>query len=1167
MQRTSDRFDLRALGLWFLLGAVSLIFYVATYERAHPEAAVNLTVSRAEAVARTKAYIERRGGDVSGHRHAVGFHSDWQTKKFLDKELGLDEAMRLMRDEVRTWYWYVRWFVPSREEEFRVGLAPDGRLVSYSHVVPEAAAGASLDEDEARVIAEAFLDEIPHVDRAVYTPIEAWQEELPARTRHHFTWKRTYFEREGATYRVAIGVDGGDVGSYSEYLHVPEEWTRGEARKLSQRSVLYTVANAWRYILHGAALAVLLAKFRSRQLRVRFAVGLGMLMVGTSVLSWVNDLPFSWMYYQTTDSVAAHYGTQVLDMVGGMLGAAVALFALAVSADAAGRDAFAAKLSLSRVWTRGFWRSKEVFMAVAVGLCLGMAHSAYCSAFYLSAKEVGAWCPIAGPRLNAFATPMPWVYPFVTGLRASLTEEIVFRLFAISLLLRLTRRRWLAVVLPAVVWAFLHSMYPQEPVYIRGLELTGVGIVFGLVFLRYGLMATFVSHYTYNAMCMGTVMMRTGDPRLVVSAAIVVGLMAGLLVPGLLRLLRGRPLAGIADVLAQPLGKPRAHAAVPAYRDDGPACYSPFLTLPAKRLLALVTVALAGVAACLFVPRAEEFGDFMEASVTRWEACALADTYIEARGVAVGGYRTAVHFHEGLDGDEADFVWQHLGMKGLNEAFRTRLVLGAYWCVHYFTPGQIEGYRVRVGPGGKIVGCGHLVAEEAPGAQLTREEALSLGESFLRDEKGISLDRYRLVDSSAHEYDARTDHWFTWEDSESGLGEGTFRLSLMIQGDEPMYEPFVKIPDEWTRARDEQYTKDMLMGALAVAAWSGLLALAVVADILFRRRAAREYWHMFLARVRTVLHSGLYVACVFGAVLAASRLVIALNLLGTFWTSYSTASSAASFAVSTFLRRFGFEAAGALAVGCSLALAADIAVRFAFPSSHPVAYWAGLGRLLGGDPKEAPEGAALPLRRVWGEALLIACLLSAALLGAEAIVSSEFGADLLHRDTVDSIYASAPAAHVRGGYDSYVPALHAAANALQLGIAAGMAFFIVATLCRRYVRHPLAVACLCITCGIALASAVFIGEHASVLGSLAAGALLGLVLPLAFVCLVRWVLRGNLPAYVLLVFVPTFLHSGIEMLHVPDAYIRWNGAVLVVLFGACCLLGGWLCVCSRASGE
>ena len=60
------------------------------------------------------------------------------------------------------------------------------------------------------------------------------------------------------------------------------------------------------------------------------------------------------------------------------------------------------------------------------------------------------------------------------------------------------RVRWLAVVLSAATWGFLHSSYPQMPGYVRGIELTVVGIVWGTLLLRYGIVATLTAHYLYD---------------------------------------------------------------------------------------------------------------------------------------------------------------------------------------------------------------------------------------------------------------------------------------------------------------------------------------------------------------------------------------------------------------------------------------------------------------------------------------------------------------------------------------------------------------------------------------------------------------------------------------------------------------------------------------------
>ena len=102
------------------------------------------------------------------------------------------------------------------------------------------------------------------------------------------------------------------------------------------------------------------------------------------------------------------------------------------------------------------------------------------------------------------------MYPLAIGIYAATSEEFLFRLFAIPFLLRhFTKSKFLAVVLPAFAWGFLHSNYPQEPAYIRGIEVGLIGIVAGLVMLRWGIWATLTWHYTVDAFLISTSLLRS----------------------------------------------------------------------------------------------------------------------------------------------------------------------------------------------------------------------------------------------------------------------------------------------------------------------------------------------------------------------------------------------------------------------------------------------------------------------------------------------------------------------------------------------------------------------------------------------------------------------------------------------------------------------------------
>src|SRR5260370_8428527 len=94
---------------------------------------------------------------------------------------------------------------------------------------------------------------------------------------------------------------------------------------------------------------------------------------------------------------------------------------------------------------------------------------------------------------------------------ASTSEEFLFRLFAIPFVERVTKSRVLAILLPAFSWSFLHSAYPQEPGYIRGIEVGIIGIVAGIVMLRWGIVATLIWHYTVDASLVGLLLIRSNS--------------------------------------------------------------------------------------------------------------------------------------------------------------------------------------------------------------------------------------------------------------------------------------------------------------------------------------------------------------------------------------------------------------------------------------------------------------------------------------------------------------------------------------------------------------------------------------------------------------------------------------------------------------------------------
>jgi hypothetical protein len=158
------------------------------------------------------------------------------------------------------------------------------------------------------------------------------------------------------------------------------------------------------------------------------------------------------------------------------------------------------------------------------GYALGFALLGYLTLFYIAAQRwLGAWFPAEGPYSEIFNQYLPFLAPLTVGVIAGISEEITYRLFGISLTRRYLKSTALALLLPAAIWAFAHSNYPVFPVYVRGIELTVAGAIFGMALLRWGVVTCIAAHFVINAVLTGVPLLTSGHSGYLVSGLLVIG--------------------------------------------------------------------------------------------------------------------------------------------------------------------------------------------------------------------------------------------------------------------------------------------------------------------------------------------------------------------------------------------------------------------------------------------------------------------------------------------------------------------------------------------------------------------------------------------------------------------------------------------------------------------
>ncbi len=848
--------------LFLALGVAGAFTAYHHFFQAFPEASIDLRLSKEEVGRRANGFLRGRGLSAEGYRQLTVFDFDDEAKTYLERELGLEEANREMATRVNMWRWKTRWFKPPQKEEMSVWLTTGavaaagtgGELVGFEHKVDEKAPGARLSKEEARRVAEVFLRTERRLDLDQYKLVTDEQQARPNRLDYTFTWEKKDFKLKEATLRMEVTVLGDQVGGFREFLKIPEQWTRDYRRLRSRNELLQTIALSAYVLLLGAALAYVVRSAREKRVRWKTAMAYGGVVAFLLAAFVLNDFPLQIQQLPTN----APYETLVLlwivvAVVNGLfLGVYTAL--LTAAGEPFYRELLPERLGLNHLFRFSGLRSKEFFRSTLIGYGMAGMHIGLVVLFYVVARKYGAWAPLDVKYNNAVSTALPWIFPLAIAVEAAVTEEFGFRLFAIPLLLRWTKSKWLALVIPAFLWGFLHSGYPQQPAWIRGVEVGLIGIVAGWVFLRFGILATLVWHYTVDAVLIGLFLLRSENLTFRIAGAVVGdAVLLPLVISGVF-FLESRGFLADKSLLNAAEAPPKPAAAEEITTVDRIAVPPPrtFEFVPPARMRVLALAGLAALVALALV-KPHSVGEKITLQVRAGQAEAAAVQHLRQKGVAVERYVRVTSLDNAISGDSSAEYLREYGDTAAVARIYAGQAPSVFWRTRFFRPLEKEEYLVWIAPDGGSRGEGrqpgccrvaryqHLRDEKAPGARLEKPEAQARAEAFLA-QQGVDISGYRLMEHNLEVREARHDHTLVWESQAKLLGEATHRITVGVIGDEvtgPRH--WVKIPEEWQR----QHTRLSVLNLLPTVMFLGLGLWAIV---LFVRAVARTavHWRLHL---------------------------------------------------------------------------------------------------------------------------------------------------------------------------------------------------------------------------------------------------------------------------------------------------------------------------------
>jgi len=510
---------------WITFFFLSIISLTVWFNFSYPQLAIsNFSIDRAKATSIAVNYLENeRNVDIKGFQEAAVFSLDRKTDRYLQKTVGFKGLTEFIKEhDFDLFFWKVRFFKENTKEEYYLKISSStGEIIGFAHIIDDNEARREIKRAEGRGKAQEFLmGKFKLFDPRQCTIRSNFATHHDNRSDFTFSWQKNSVnipwsdEPNSGTGKLLIKakVAGDEILSFSKNVFmVPDQFNRDmDSRKDLSRNIMVIIRII---VLSLFTYAIFLIITRQNHLAMhttkRFYINIVLISFALSLLAGFNQFEHILFSYKTTLTLSAYLWRGGINTIISALFITVAILIPSLSGELLHYGTSPEEKRGSFLhYIRSTFASRHVAESIILGyvvciIMLGMQSFL----FKIGQVYLGVW--IEHKWIDNISTAyLPFLAAFTLGFKASFSEEIMYRLYAINLGKKIfhkinpgrgRKNILIIVILSSLVWGFAHSGCPVFPVWFRGLEVTCLGVFLVFIYLKFGFIPVIVGHYLFDA--------------------------------------------------------------------------------------------------------------------------------------------------------------------------------------------------------------------------------------------------------------------------------------------------------------------------------------------------------------------------------------------------------------------------------------------------------------------------------------------------------------------------------------------------------------------------------------------------------------------------------------------------------------------------------------------